>query len=497
MSKYDIVIIGSGLGGLECGVILSKEGYNVCVVEKHHIFGGCLQSFKRSGHILDTGMHYVGSMEPGQILHQYFKYFGIIDKIKTKRLDKKAFDVIHYQETEYNYALGFDNFANTLSTYFPSEEQNIIAYTNQLKEIIELISVENLRKGLISVGGLEYFSQSASQVIDNTVQNNDLRNVLAGTSSLYAGIRDYSTFYHHAMINASNIEGAHRFVDGSQSVADELVNIIRANGGTVLNKCEVTRLIMDDGKVTAIEIEGRENIEGQQFISNIHPVRTFELVDKTSIIKKAFQTRLNSLPNSYGLFTVYLIMKKKSFPYINSNHYLHGKKDTWYCTNHPEDTNVTSVLVCAQANSTDPQFAEVVTLLSPMFFGELAQWENTSIGKRGDTYDAFKQAKAEEVINFVSQYYPNLRNSIETIHTASPLTYRDYTGTPQGSAYGIIKNSNNPLATMLSTRTKIENLFLTGQNLHVHGALGVTLTAANTCSHLLGSEYLAKKIGNA
>ena len=50
MSKYDIIIIGSGLGGLECGAILSKEGFNVCVVEKNTQFGGCFQTYRRKGH---------------------------------------------------------------------------------------------------------------------------------------------------------------------------------------------------------------------------------------------------------------------------------------------------------------------------------------------------------------------------------------------------------------------------------------------------------------
>ena len=49
MSKYDIIIIGSGLGGLECGAILSKEGYHVCVLEKNELFGGCFQTYQRSG----------------------------------------------------------------------------------------------------------------------------------------------------------------------------------------------------------------------------------------------------------------------------------------------------------------------------------------------------------------------------------------------------------------------------------------------------------------
>ena len=80
MKHYDVIIIGGGLGGLSCGVMLSKEGLNVCVLEQHHTIGGCLQSFKRDGYTLDTGMHYVGSLSEGQIMHQYFKYFDKNEK---------------------------------------------------------------------------------------------------------------------------------------------------------------------------------------------------------------------------------------------------------------------------------------------------------------------------------------------------------------------------------------------------------------------------------
>ena len=57
--EFDIIVIGSGLGGLECGVMLSREGMGVCIVEQAAVPGGCLQSFRRRGHSIDTGMHYV------------------------------------------------------------------------------------------------------------------------------------------------------------------------------------------------------------------------------------------------------------------------------------------------------------------------------------------------------------------------------------------------------------------------------------------------------
>ena len=107
MKKYDVIIIGGGLGGLTSGAILSKEGLSVCLLEQHSVIGGCLQSFKRNGRILDTGMHYVGSLSEGEIMHQYFKYFGIYDKLKLQKLDENGFDRFHFMDgTTYSHAMG-------------------------------------------------------------------------------------------------------------------------------------------------------------------------------------------------------------------------------------------------------------------------------------------------------------------------------------------------------------------------------------------------------
>ena len=108
MSKYDIIIIGSGLGGLECGAILSKEGYHVCVLEKNELFGGCFQTYQRGGHRMDTGIHYIGSLDEGQIMNQYFRYFGIMDKLSIKRMDEEVFDRIYYKDAIYDYAMGHE-----------------------------------------------------------------------------------------------------------------------------------------------------------------------------------------------------------------------------------------------------------------------------------------------------------------------------------------------------------------------------------------------------
>ncbi|MEZ5068676.1 MAG: hypothetical protein R2847_09360 [Bacteroidia bacterium] len=98
-------------------------------------------------------------------------------------------------------------------------------------------------------------------------------------------------------------------------------------------------------------------------------------------------------------------------------------------------------------------------------------------GKLCDDYEKFKKQKEELVIKKLETLYPGIRNSILHVYSSSPLTFRDYTNSVNGSIYGILKNSNSPLSTVINSRTKIPNLYLSGQNLIFHGVLGTSIGA--------------------
>lgn len=494
--KYEIVIIGGGLGGLVCGAVLSKEGYHVCVVEKNPLPGGCFQSFRRFGKTLDTGIHYIGSMDEGQIMNQYFTYFGIRDSLKMMRMDPDAFDIIRYDGREYPYAMGHAHFADTLSHYFPSEKDAIRHYVRLLEETGRTISVEELKKGHLSTGNMDKFYHSAWQQIRDITPDETLRQVLSGSILLYGGVKQASTFYHHAIITDSYIQSAYRFVDGSMQVTNALAEQIGRHGGTVLTKAEATGIRLSGGQVEAVEINRSERIETKALISSLHPYRTLAMVEKTPLIRKATLSRLRYLPNSYGLLSVYLLQKKRMTTYKNRNIFILGDKDAWY-TPRPEEKRINACMISMQPSSTSVGYTDVICLLTPMYMEEVRRWEGTKPEQRGDDYKAFKENKAQDLIAFAESRYPGLTRNTEEIVVTTPLSYRDYTGTPDGSAYGIIKDYANPMTTLIPVRTRIPNLYLTGQNLNVHGALGVTLTSMLTCSEFLGMEYLAKKAGNA
>lgn len=497
MKQYDVIIIGGGLGGLSTGVMLSKEGLNVCVLEQHSVIGGCLQSFQRNGRTLDTGMHYVGSFSEGQIMHQYFKYLGIIDGLRLRKLDENGFDHFHFMDgTSYSYAMGYDRFVDNLASHFPAERENLKSFSKVLQQVGGLISPSILKEGRISNGGLEYMSISAYSEIKKHINDEKLNMVLAGNCGLFAGDKLTTSLYEYGMITHSNIEGAYAFEDGSQQMADLMVSRIEQNGGDVLLKSKVSKIALDGDSVDYVELTTGERLSAKWVISSLHPSVTFSLLENNTVYKKAFFTRINSLPNTYGLFTTYLLIKPNSIKYVPQNHYLFNNPDVWAVTGDYKGFNIPSTLLCMQP-SHNSEYTNVITLLTPMPFSICEKWQQSSVGRRGEDYKAFKAMYSEAVIDFVCEYYPTLRQNIEKVYTASPLTYRDYTATPEGSAYGIVKDCRNPMVTLMPARTRIGNLLLTGQNINIHGCLGTVISSAVTSSEILGVEYLSKKIGNA
>ena len=137
-----------------------------------------------------------------------------------------------------------------------------------------------------------------------------------------------------------------------------------------------------------------------------------------------------------------------------------------------------------------------------MRFEEVAQWKDTfntvsNVNDRGETYNEFKKRKAEILLDTVEGKFPGLRNCIKSYYVATPLSYRDYIGNDDGSLYGIVKDYKNVLKTFISPRTKLPNLYLTGQNLNLHGILGASMSAIVTCCALLDNDNVITKIRNA
>ncbi len=491
--KFDVVIIGGGLGGLLCGNILSREGYNVCLLEKNNKLGGSLQTFGRKASIFNTGFNYAESLDEGQILHRYFRYFGILDIIKLKRLDEDGFDVISFKDGKYKLAMGHENFIDSLSRHFPGEKRGLNRYVQRLKSICSSIPLYCLSDRPFNIFEDTSLSIGAGDFIKSEISDYRLQNVIAGNNLMYAGHETKTPLLVHALISNSFIESAWRIVDGSHLMINFLAETITNNGGTIYKNSKAVKIIAENNRVKSVELVGGEQIEGKYFISNTHPEQLLSMVGSLKI-SSAFAYRIRNMEDTIGIFTMYIVFKKDSFPYLNYNLYHYNQDNTWVASDYDPSKWPQMYVLMSTATSASDFYARTASVLTYMSYNELLSWDNTFTSHRGDDYQQFKKVKCELLLKELEKQFPGITSCVETYYSSTPLTWRDYTGTRAGSAYGLMKDYNRPLNSFIMPKTKIPNLFLTGQNTNMHGILGVTIGAINTCGEILDISYLINQV---
>ena len=486
--RSDVVIIGSGLGGLECGLILSRQGMKVTILERQQQPGGCMQSYRRHGEWLDTGMHYVGGIGIGDCLYAPFRYLGLMD-LPWQHLDPAGFDRVTIGDRTFSYAEGHESFVETLAADFPHQRQALRQYADLMSEVGSHLYDAILPRDEVDFFTQSLFAQSTYDYLQQTFSDPLLINVLSGSSLKMELAQDTLPLYNFAQANNSFVQGSYRLQGDGNLIVRRLIEQIEAMGGEVICNAEVEELIEKDGQIVAARCANGEVYEGQYFISNAHPAVTVDLVKESVRMKKVYRNRIHRLENTYGMFTTSLVLRPDTLDYFNWNQYIYRRPNVWTYFNEPGP--VQGILVscrCPEPSVGHTGKARVIDILTPLPWDKVAQWSDTTVGHRGQEYVDLKERLYDECVTLAEEFIPGLRSMVEAHYSTTPLTYRDYTLTPNGSSYGVRKDYHNPMMTLLSAKTPIPNLFLTGQSLTLHGLLGVTMTSLFTVSEIIGKQ---------
>jgi all-trans-retinol 13,14-reductase len=503
---YDFIILGSGMGGLTAAAVLAKNGYQVLVLEKNHQIGGSLQVFSRDKCVFDTGVHYIGGLDEGENLYQLFNYLEIYPQLKLKRLDDKGYDLIRFNDgTSYLHGQGYENFQANLIEQFPEEEGAIIEFCKKIKEICAYFPLYNLEEGddksttyindpeILAIGAWDYVSALTS--------NERLKNVLLGSGPLYAASKTKTPLYEVALIMNSYLKGSYRPIDGGSQIAKAMSKTIRKYKGEIIKHKHVTGAeFNENGTIKSVHCKDGSSFTATNFISNIHPAVTLQIFGKENF-KPAFYKRIQRLENTISAFMVYITFKKDAFEYLNYNSYEFFSDDTWSLTEYQGNDWPQMLFVCTPATSKSKKYAESMSVMSYLESSSFEEWQNTynTISEpmdRGTTYEVFKKEKEALILAKIEARYPGIKEKIRNVYSSSPITYRDYIGSPDGSLYGIAKDYNKVLATTINSKTSIPNLTLTGQNIVFHGILGVTISGFVTSFEYVDKSKILNEINN-
>ena len=459
----DVLIIGSGLGGLECGALLARQGLKVLVLEGSYQPGGCMQSFRRGGLHFDTGLHYVGGLAPGQAMHKAFAQLGLLD-LPWQRMDED-FDHVIIGGRHFAFHQGYEAFVEGLAKDFPHQREALQNYVQRL---------QNITTADMDVCAYDYLCQTFSDEL--------LLNVVSAAAMKTELRRESLPLFNFAHACSSYIESSWRLAGDGNMLVNKLVSIITEAGGEVLTGKKVISLTEADGRIASATCADGQTYEAKQFISDIHPAVLCHLLEGCPSVRKAFHRRMTAAENTCGMFTAQLTIKSGALRYFAHNVFVYDKPNVWTMTE--ENEPVKGVMISARAPEDGSDRLTQVDLLTPMPWHECKDWTETTVGRRGDDYKRFCQQKARQCIALAEQYIPELHDMVEQCYTSTPLTYRDYLGSPEGGAFGMRKDCRASMLSFHSVSTPLPNLLLTGQSIILPGIEGVTMTAFETCSRI-------------
>lgn len=495
-----IIVLGGGLGGLFTGALLAHNGCQVHVLEMSHTLGGGLQTFVRHGLTCATGMHVIGGFQSGGSLHRICRYLGILDRldIVPMPMDCMAQVVSLADGKEYRLPQGREAFTSCLVEHFPAEAEGIRRYVAAIFDIASRMELFNLRRPTSNT----IFDTAATPVgsfLRQFTANDELLRVLAFLHTLYGGVPESTPAYIHALINVLYINGTAMFGSSSQQLADALREVIVSHGGEVSLGSPVTHIEVKDHEVQYVEVQCGERLQADAYVSSLHPLVMQQLCSEGAF-PRVFVHRLGSLPHTYSVFKVYYELDAEQFPMLQAPVYLHDAPASfWHLQRFDEhwpqgaDLFMSPVASHRSAPSASQQEAtghRMLMALCPMSFDAVSRWAESTTGHRPADYYQWKQQMTDRLTALISRLYPGFRSAIVSSFAASPLTFRDWTGSPQGSMYGFAHEADDVFRSQLSVSTRVRNLWLTGQNVSLHGICGVPLTAILTAEAVLGEELL-------
>lgn len=462
--KRKIVVIGSGLGGLVTSYLLSKQGDSVIILEHDKRPGGCLQSFYRDGIRFDTGFHYVGGMAEGGPLHKFFKELGI-DKLPWKELDGQE---IWCNKRCFSIPTGKERWLKYMSEQFPHQKANLEKLVKVCEDIVYCPFTETM----------PYWEKNAWEWLCETIDDPLLRNVISGSSLIIELNRETLPLFAFGEIVYSYIYSSHRMVDGGKPIIDYFLNYILNAGGEIHCSSTATQILEENGHVTGVQTQDGTFYPADIVLSSIHPVQTMELLSDDSSMRKVYRRRIAKLPNSMGCFTGNLKLKKGMIEMRDKPVYVHSENsDFWKYDGNPVD----HVLVHFYPEQ------DALDFITPVSWEYVKKWQDTTVGQRGKEYEEYKENLMNQCIDLAETAIPGLRNAIEKSWSSTPLTWRNYFRSQNGTSYGILKNCNSPETTILLPKTPLKGLYLSGQSIILHGIMGTTI------SGFIAAEFLKQQ----
>ncbi len=504
---YDVLVIGSGIGGLSAASLLAGlYGRRVCVLERHSTLGGFTHSFRRpGGWEWDVGLHYVGDMAPTAVPRR------LMDRITggavTWQRLPEPFERLHFPGFDFAVQGCPEAFGADLIRAFPAEREAIGAYLRDVRlEARRLQRRAGLNgvparvvRGLTRLGVLADLSrgETTAESLARRFGDPRLRAVLAAQWADIGLPPGESPFSLHALIADHYLHGGWYPKGGAAGLAQGAAAVIEAAGGSVRTRHTVGRILLEGGRAVGVEAAtrrgGRDHgvtLRAGTVISDAGALNTFarllppEIGAREAGRMEPFAARLSAVQIFLGLSA-----SPESLGFTGGNVWFFDGTDhdalagrDWPLSGRPG----CALLSFPTMRGGDARH-HTAELVAPVPTAAFDGWRDRPWQKRGPDYEALKTRIAEDLMAMVEQRYPGFAQRVAVCEVATPLTVEHFAASPKGAIYGLPCTADRfARVGVMGVQTPIPGLLLTGAEALFPGIVGAARAGAAAAGATLG-----------
>lgn len=499
--QYDVVVIGSGIGGLVAALTCAKAGQSVLVLEAGKQFGGYTNPFARKKFHFDPGIHYIGQCHPGGSFRRLLDKLGL-EHVEFSELDPDGFD--HYVFPDYNVkaCTGLDRYRDRLAADFPKERRGLDKFFGLLHDVefvlANLSRIQSFGTGFgvaRRLPGLVRWSRATiGDVLNHYFTDRRLKAALSGpVGDLGLPPSRMSAFMHFGLLT-HYAHGAFFPSGGSGRLRDAFVQALDENGATLMRNQRVASLVHDGSVVRGVRTAKGQTFGAKQVISNASATTTYDMVGHDHLPRRLTK-RLTSLEQSYGSICIFLgvdgALQTQHIGSTNVWNYSSTDIDALFSDEVMGDFRKSGSYFLTVPTNKDPngglapegmQTVEMVVLCGHEPF---EGWYGDKSMKRGEDYEALKEDIADHFLEKAETHLPGLRDHVVLKEVSTPATNVSYTLSPNGSIYGPAHTVAQSAPFRFGVRAPLEGLYLCGASV-----LGAGIVPCASSGRMAGKSAL-------
>ncbi|MBX2798513.1 MAG: NAD(P)/FAD-dependent oxidoreductase [Myxococcales bacterium] len=505
--QYDVVVVGSGIGGLVAALTCARSGQSVLVLEAGKQFGGYTNPFARKKFNFDPGLHYIGQCQRGGSFRRLLDRLGL-EHVDFAELDPDGFDHYVFPDYDVKNCKGLDRFRDRLAADFPRERRGLDRFFKLIEDVDYTLSnamkVRSARAGLSMArrlpSVLRWSRASLGDCLDHYFTEPQLKAALAGpVGDLGLPPSRMSAWMHMALL-AHYAGGAFVPRGGAGHLRDAFVEALEGHGAMLLRNRRVEQILYDGQQVRGVRTAKGETFGATQVISNASATATYGMVGEDHLPRRLMR-KLRNTEYSYGSICIFMgvdgALDTSQIGSTNVWNYDSTDIDALFSEQAMGDyRNIGGYFLTVPTNKDPggglaPEGMQTVEIVALCGHEPFASWYGEKSMKRGEDYEALKADIADHFIERAEKHLPGLSDHVVLREVGTPATNVSYTLAPEGSAYGLAHTVDQTPPFRFGARAPLDGLYLCGASVI---SAGIVACAA---SGRMAAKYALQDAGTA